>query len=909
MVLLVLGFALAANAEVQKPAIVDGTFQLRQQREVLDAQIRARLSTDPVYAAKVKALGKVQPAMVVHKTTIDFQVYNFGTGSYQTRSGILREVGAHCYIFVEQDSYYLLGSDGPTTLAQIRATFDEKVFPTATGWFGNVFIPPAFGLPDDKIYIYLCDIRDGLSGGYVAGYFDSEDIEAKIGGNRKPVFFMDLNPGKPGNPTDKNNDFYRTLVHEMQHMINFSRHFALGALQEDRWIEEGLSGFAEYAYTSIVTGDGIGLPPSPHLSKFLANPDLVLTNNSSFEWLNDSTTLFRHYGASFLYCYYLQEKYGGSTENDRKVFVQTLINNRDIGVTGLNSALAAKGATFVQSLKNWLLANHLNDTTIGNGFYGYVDKATRLGTEGNGIPIAGSFHTYSANSLSTVGGEGTAYPNAGKYHDISGTGRFTLLFEGETSKFTPFVGLIGNNKSMTVSDVSLSASNTGSIEIDLSSNQRAVIVPALIDIGAPSTAAYFYRFQAKNSKLVLYPVPNPAFFDDDYTLNKSERSFNFLIVVKSTSGALPSAPVVQVSFNNIVSSPAMTAVDPANPTMYVGNYLLPSVSGEGVVTATVGGDTSSFSFFQSSLKSNVGAKLTVKEAEFSVTSRLDTDSAYLFETALVDPPSELKILSKPYNLLFSAKDSVEARLLVDSVAYSVDNDSQIGFWTGRKTGTTWLKASRNERGFFSPITFEGTFALAADTVAPRIHDAHVEEGEDKPTLIARVTDGGSGINRDSIRVEVNSESVPYNFDPETGQITTDLSRLSKGQHRIVIEVKDLADNRGRAILDQTLQGPLMIVQTAAYPNPCRGTAHLAAILDGSGANDASLEVEARIYDVANHKITSLPLNYKSNGTFIANWDTRNEDGKQVANGVYIFKVVVRRSGEELKSTGKLAILR
>jgi len=642
--------------------IIDGTFWLRSRHEVLDAQIKARLASDRTFASYLKKLGKISTEMIVNVTSANFQAYNFSTGQYDNRNATLRAIGTHCYIFVADDSFSLLGSEPDKTLGQIKDTFDRTIYPTDTGWFGNLTIPTNFNLPDDKIYILLLDIRDGLGGGYVAGYFDSRDLESDYG-NKKPLFYMDLNPGKPGDPNDKNNDFYRTLAHEFQHMINFSKHLpSSGRFQEDRWVEEGLSGFAEYVYTSLVGSDSSGLPPSPHLSRFLENPNIVLNQNSDSEWFSEST-LFRHYGASFLFIYYLQEKFGGSDIDSRKAFVRSIVDNASVGVNGLNSVLATKGTNFIEVLKNWMIANHLNDITLNKGLWGYEDKNTRLGSEANRLPIPGNAHTFSGGGLSFIGGEGTIVANAGKYEDINGTGNLNFTFRAHSAGFTPFFATIDFANGTGIRDVIVDQSLTGSLTLDLSNFKKVILVPAVATTASDISSTFYYSFSGTSSKVVLYPVPNPAFPNE------------FIIVLKSMTGAVQLDPIVKVIFNNIQSSPEMKPTDDSK-TVFVGNYSIPG-SGEGIVTVSIGNESSSFSFYSSVLKANSLSRLKLKDVELAISSRAESEHALLYEYPLVDIPEELEIISKPYYVAFNHQHTIEARLLFDNAISPSIRDSQV----------------------------------------------------------------------------------------------------------------------------------------------------------------------------------------------------------------------------------------
>jgi hypothetical protein len=882
----------AAQAWAAPGYIRDGTFALRARKEILDNQIKARILSNQQYSREIANLGRISGQLTVG-TQHNFQAYNFASGQYESRTGTLKGVGTRCYVFVADDSISNLGASTDRIVSEIQKTFDEKIFPACTDWFGTVNLPSSFSLPDDKIYIFLLDIRDGIGGGYVAGYFDSRDLEGMLG-NKKPVFFMDVNPGNPGDPTNKNNDFYKTLAHEFQHMINFSKRLPeSGRSQEDRWVEEGLSGFSEYVYTEMVGDDGIGLAPTPHLSRYLENPNLVLTQNSDTEWFSEAT-LFRHYGASFLYLYYLQEKYGGASLESRKAFIRSLVDSPYSGIANIHNLLSAKGTTFADSMKNWLLANHLNDVSLNNGLWGYQDKETRLGKEADGLPIAGNSHSFSADGMSFIGGEGRILSNAGKYEVIQGSGNLQLSFQGKTDGLTPFLGLIDFAGGGTLRDLSLDGSGAGSLSLDLSTLRKAVLVPAALTSQANVTTAFYYSFSGASAKVVVYPLPNPVFANE------------FMIVLKSLGDAITATPIANVTFNNLNYTPVMSPTDQSR-TVFVANFSIPG-DGEGQAVVTIGDVSSSFTFFSAALKANIPARLKLKDTELSISSRVDGDQAFLYESGFVEVPQELSVISKPFYASFNAQNAIEARLQFEGHSAQVQNPEQVGLWAHQNASFSWIRASQNDRGYASPISHEGMYVLTCDTMSPRVHDLHVEEVNGQPTLSARLSDGGSGLNLDSLRCEVNGQSFPFSLDSGKGALTADLSRLPKGQHRFEVKIQDRADNLGRAILAQALTGPLKIAQVTAYPNPSRGAANIAVILDGNGANDPMLEIEARIYDASGKLVTSMPLSYKTNRTFVARWNQKNDDLKQVANGYYPFKVFVRKGGDELKGTGKIAIL-
>jgi hypothetical protein len=145
------------------------------------------------------------------------------------------------------------------TAEEIAREYAERIAPSITGVFGNYY--PA----NKKLIILLLDIIDGYSkqdGTYVAGYSSLKDTFPKHlvpNSNEEPMLYIDIDPGKPGD-----DNFYPTIAHELQHLINFSSRYRgkeselesvsdlnefIASVQQDDWVDEGLSSAAEYIYS------------------------------------------------------------------------------------------------------------------------------------------------------------------------------------------------------------------------------------------------------------------------------------------------------------------------------------------------------------------------------------------------------------------------------------------------------------------------------------------------------------------------------------------------------------------------------------------------------------------------------------------------------------------------------------
>lgn len=262
---------------------------------------------------------RILPALNSDRT---FYAYNPETYLYDSISSTLKRIGAHSYIYLED------GITGVTDekLDEIVDEF-EYIYRCNASVFGT---PPDID-NDKRINILLMDIRDDSSGGsYIAGFFDSTNQLPRISGYNVPsdqsneceIFYMDVNEGLPNNPT-KTMNFFGTLAHEFQHMIQYGTYlsnYTFYNQMEETWLNEALSCLAEYINFSIHTDIRF------FLSDYLPE-DVGLT---------DWGSSLADYGASYMFALYMYEKLGES-------FISALAADPEIGIESIETQLIANG--------------------------------------------------------------------------------------------------------------------------------------------------------------------------------------------------------------------------------------------------------------------------------------------------------------------------------------------------------------------------------------------------------------------------------------------------------------------------------------------------------------------------------------------------------------------------------------
>jgi immune inhibitor A len=250
----------------------------------------------------------------------------------------------HVYMFVE------VGHD--VDLAAVKQSADEfenVIRPKVHEVFGTEWLPGIDG--DPHLYI----LNAGNLGNWTAAYFYSPSeypVEAVAHSNEHEMFFVNLDTMASTIGTD----YYEgVLAHEFQHMV----HWNVDS-NEDSWLNEGLS-----ELSTMLTGYG----PSGFAMDFLNQPFIQLNT-----WPQDSGQRVIHYGASFLFAAYFYQRYGEQATT-------ALVRAPENGMQSVDTTLGAIGATDPATgqpvtaddlFADWVVANLVQDPTVGDGRYGYT---------------------------------------------------------------------------------------------------------------------------------------------------------------------------------------------------------------------------------------------------------------------------------------------------------------------------------------------------------------------------------------------------------------------------------------------------------------------------------------------------------------------------------------------------------
>jgi len=317
----------------------------------------------------------------------NFWAIDYKTGMfYRVDAELLSDKSEYCNVWVEK------GSGISKEIAnEIADEYDKKIrgimienFSMEDIIFHNnqysdtLALADALGNNDGKLCILLLDIRDtyekGGNDSYVAGYFFPADLERYYNSNMRDIIYIDTNPGMIDVFPDKMDTVYKTLVHEMQHLMNYtSSKVKRNGSQMDTWIDEGLSAAAEYIYSghSDYRLDWFrynGSNPSNDLKNLRG---VIDQGNNFFVWNNrrgndpgqSPYAVLDDYATVYLFFQWLRIH----QEENQNIY-------RDI-ITSAYSDYRAVTTSFGNKpwediLMTWLAANYINAKT---GLYGYKD--------------------------------------------------------------------------------------------------------------------------------------------------------------------------------------------------------------------------------------------------------------------------------------------------------------------------------------------------------------------------------------------------------------------------------------------------------------------------------------------------------------------------------------------------------
>ncbi len=247
--------------------------------------------------------------------------------------------------------------------------------------------------------------------------------------------------------------------------------------------------------------------------------------------------------------------------------------------------------------------------------------------------------------------------------------------------------------------------------------------------------------------------------------------------------------------------------------------------------------------------------------------------------------------------------------------------------TGRISIYAWSENQRDAVGYNSELLFLGTQSQVTDTRGPSIDFAFPNQPDffdgdfvgQQPTIEVELSDE-SGINLtgevghrieltidNTIKKDVTEFFVYYQDEYTEGRLTYTLPALEKGRHELKISAWDNLNNYSEETIffTTTTAEDITLAQVINYPNPLAGETHFTFQYQSpNGSGDATV----KIYTVSGRLIQEIN-DIARPGFNKIYWDGRDRDGDELANGVYIYKIVVDDGEKRVEKIEKMAVVR
>ena len=224
----------------------------------------------------------------------------------------------------------------PLMVQEAADKFETEYYAPLTHLFGSVWTP---GIDNDP-RITILHTKEAVDA--ELGHFTSEDEYPRrlfSQSNEQEMIYLNM-----GELRLNSNFYYGTLVHEVQHLIQWNVDSS-----EAVWLNEGLSQLAEIY---------LGYDDTADSDDYLEEPDTRLNS-----WNYEDDQVYRHYAASYLFAVYLWEQLGDEA-------IQDLSRHPANGLAGVHAILRQykPDMTLEQFLANWAVANYLDDPDAGSLF-------------------------------------------------------------------------------------------------------------------------------------------------------------------------------------------------------------------------------------------------------------------------------------------------------------------------------------------------------------------------------------------------------------------------------------------------------------------------------------------------------------------------------------------------------------
>lgn len=251
--------------------------------------------------------------------------------------------------------------------------------------------------------------------------------------------------------------------------------------------------------------------------------------------------------------------------------------------------------------------------------------------------------------------------------------------------------------------------------------------------------------------------------------------------------------------------------------------------------------------------------------------------------------------------------------------------------SGRATLLSWNEEGGEEAiGYVDTLLFYGTVSGLEDDEGPDIElyfegQTGFNTGDmvsSKPVLIAELFDDqGINLTREvghAIEIRVDNQTTLditnfFSYDKNSytkGKLIYHLDNLEIGDHNLQLKVWDNLNNPSEEEIEFRIpqSAGLVLGDVFNYPNPFTNETDFTFQAQGV---EGIASVKIKIYTISGRLIRTLDneLSPPRAGFNYYHWDGRDNDGDRLANGVYLYKVILKNNDEQKEAISKLVILK
>ena len=286
----------------------------------------------------------------------------------------------------------------------------------------------------------------------------------------------------------------------------------------------------------------------------------------------------------------------------------------------------------------------------------------------------------------------------------------------------------------------------------------------------------------------------------------------------------------------------------------------------------------------------------------------------------------------PGNSLFRGEAPIKNGAF--TAQFFVPKDITYGGTTGRLNLYFWNDQT-DGNGYRAGLPVGGTATSLADKTGPAINIGFVNADDFRsggvvgtnPILRALISDTLSGVNitgeighkimltldgRVEDKIDVtdlfNYDSGSYTRGTVIYPLGKELSK-SEGRHTVEIKAWDNLNNSSTVAVDFVVQPQdrLILSEVMNYPNPFRRRTTF------TFTSNLAAEVRVKIFSLSGRLIRALEYFNARPGFNMLEWDGLDEDGDELGNGVYLYKVIaIQRQNAEIlnaEEIGKVVVQR